>query len=260
MDSIHITRWGGSGPRVVMVHGGAQGSRAAGERNFAAQKPLADEGWQLVVPDRPGHGKSPSPGRGDDADADAVWVADLLGDGAHLVGHSFGGLVALAAAARRPEAVLSLTLIEPALHKIATRDPAVRKFLLRLAAATLLSFSPVTRAKRVMQALHIPVSDFGRDDGELRAIGTALRRMKLPAKAAIERNLDAVKAARIPLLIVSGGSHQAFVAAGQAGAAMGGGQHVIAPSEHHFPQWSGDTFNRLLTEFWRGAEAKRAAR
>lgn len=82
MDAIHITRWGGSGPRVVVVQGGAQGSKAAGERNFAAQRPLADEGWQLVVPDRPSHGRSPNPGRGDDADA--VWVADLLGGGAHL--------------------------------------------------------------------------------------------------------------------------------------------------------------------------------
>ena len=257
MEAIHTTYWGGSGPRVVMVHGGAQGSKAAGERNFAAQRPLAEEGWRLVVPDRPGHGKSPSPGRGDDSEADAVWVADLLGDGAHLVGHSFGGLVALAAAARRPDAVLSLTLIEPALHKIATRDPAVRKFLLRLAAGTLLSFSPLTRARRVMGTLHIPVADFGRDNEELRAMGVALRRMKVPAKAAIERNLAAVKTAGIPLLIVSGGSSQAFVAAGEAGAAMGGGKHVIAPAEHHFPQWNGESFNRLLTGFWRESGAGR---
>jgi len=41
--SIHIKRWGRSGPRVVMVHGCAQGSKAAGERNFAAQQPLADQ-------------------------------------------------------------------------------------------------------------------------------------------------------------------------------------------------------------------------
>jgi pimeloyl-ACP methyl ester carboxylesterase len=42
---------------VISVHGGAQGS------NFSAQRALADRGWQLVVPDRPGHGRSPDPGR-----------------------------------------------------------------------------------------------------------------------------------------------------------------------------------------------------
>jgi pimeloyl-ACP methyl ester carboxylesterase len=99
--SIHITRWGDSGPRVVFVHGGAQGTDVAGESNFSNQKILAARGWQPIVPDRPGHGKSPDPGRPDDAEADGTWVADLFGDGAHLLGHSFGGCVALSAAAVR---------------------------------------------------------------------------------------------------------------------------------------------------------------
>jgi len=110
------------------VHGGAQGSGAAGERNFAAQRPLADRSFQLIVPDRPGHGRSPDPGRPDDAEADGQWVAELLEGGSHLVGHSFGGAVALAAAARRAGNVLSLTLIEPAMHKVAASDPRVRQF------------------------------------------------------------------------------------------------------------------------------------
>ena len=62
-SAIHITRWGHAGPRVILVHGGAQGSEVGGERNFSAQRALADRRWQLVVPDRPGHGRSPDPGR-----------------------------------------------------------------------------------------------------------------------------------------------------------------------------------------------------
>ena len=77
LSSIHVAFWGDIGPRVVMVHGGAQGSVVGGERNFALQRPLADRGWQLIVPDRPGHGRSPSPGRPDDAEADGEWVAEL---------------------------------------------------------------------------------------------------------------------------------------------------------------------------------------
>ena len=49
--TIYTSRAGAaSGPRVIMVHGGAQGSKAAGERNFAAQKPLADDGLAIGDP------------------------------------------------------------------------------------------------------------------------------------------------------------------------------------------------------------------
>jgi len=44
-------------------------------------------------------------------------MADLLED-AHLVGHSFGGAAALAAAARRPDAVRPPKLIEPAARTV----------------------------------------------------------------------------------------------------------------------------------------------
>lgn len=45
-----------------------------------------------------GYGRSPDVQRSDYAE-DAREVAELLGDGAHLVGHSSGGVVALLAAA-----------------------------------------------------------------------------------------------------------------------------------------------------------------
>jgi pimeloyl-ACP methyl ester carboxylesterase len=61
LDEIYITRWG-SGPPVVMVHGSAQGGPAGGAEQFGAQRPLVDHGWELVLPDRPGHGRSPSRG------------------------------------------------------------------------------------------------------------------------------------------------------------------------------------------------------
>jgi pimeloyl-ACP methyl ester carboxylesterase len=62
------------------------------------------------VPDRRGYGRSPK-ARGEDFLTDADDIADLLGDGAHLVGHSYGGLGVLLAAARLPAATLSLTLL-----------------------------------------------------------------------------------------------------------------------------------------------------
>ena len=150
LASIHVAHWGNTGPRVIMIHGGVQGSSSAGERNFQAQKPLAEQGWRLLIPDRPGHGASLATGRGDDAEKDSLWVADMLEDGAHLVGHSFGGLVALLTAASRPSRIHSLTLIEPALHKIAIRDPAVCGFVFNMAFTMLTSFSAATRARRAV--------------------------------------------------------------------------------------------------------------
>ncbi len=100
---IHVTTWGASGPAVLIVHGGVQGGLGGGPSTFSKQEPLAQRGWRLQLVDRPGFGQSASRGV-DDMQADAAWIADMLGDGANLIGHSWGGAEALLAAARRPSA------------------------------------------------------------------------------------------------------------------------------------------------------------
>jgi pimeloyl-ACP methyl ester carboxylesterase len=77
-----------------------------------------------VVVNRPGFGENPSVERVD-FEVDAPLVAELLGDGAHLVGHSYGGVVSLLAAAGRPEAVWSLTVAEPPAFAVASGHLAV---------------------------------------------------------------------------------------------------------------------------------------
>ena len=48
----------------------------------------------------------------------------LAGEGgAHLVGHSYGGVAAMLAAALVPQSVKSLTLIEPGCYQAAADDP-----------------------------------------------------------------------------------------------------------------------------------------
>lgn len=51
-------------------------------------------------------------------------VLDRLGQSAHIIGHSYGGAVALRAAADRPERVRSLTLIEPVAFHLLRMSPA----------------------------------------------------------------------------------------------------------------------------------------
>jgi pimeloyl-ACP methyl ester carboxylesterase len=109
--------------RVVLVHGSVTGGRAT----WPAQRPLRDR-WELVVLTRPGFPPGP-PVERVDFETDAAFVADELGDGSHLVGHSYGGVVSLLAAARRPEAIRSLTVIEPPAMDVARGRPAVDRFI-----------------------------------------------------------------------------------------------------------------------------------
>ena len=254
-NSIHITRWGDAGPRVVLVHGGTQGTEVGGETNFSNQRVLAERGWQLIVPDRPGHGKSPDPNRPDDAELDGRWVADLLGDGAHLLGHSFGGCVALSAAARRPEAVKSLTLIEPAMFQFAAGNPAVRRQLLRMMRAMIFSFSHAARGKRMLKLLGIPPEVRGSsDEAQLARLGRSIRRVRVPKKPVLARELEVIKKARIPLLVITGGWNPAFEASSDAVAAAAGGRRAVIQAGHHFPQIVSDELNQVFAAFMQERE------
>jgi pimeloyl-ACP methyl ester carboxylesterase len=122
MSDLYVESWGAGIP-VVLVHG----SLATGADEWAAQRPLADEGFRLLVLDRRGYGRSPA-AEGEDFLRDAEEIAELMGDGAHLVGHSYGGLSVLFAAARHPDATRSMALLEPsafALGQARLRPPGL---------------------------------------------------------------------------------------------------------------------------------------
>jgi pimeloyl-ACP methyl ester carboxylesterase len=108
--------------RIVLVHGSVMGGRGT----WAAQRPLAER-FELVVLDRPGFPPNPPVVRVD-FESDAGLVAGLLEPGDHLVGHSYGGIVSLLAAASRPDALRSLTVIEPPSTRVAAGVPVVDAF------------------------------------------------------------------------------------------------------------------------------------
>jgi pyruvate dehydrogenase E2 component (dihydrolipoyllysine-residue acetyltransferase) len=103
---------GQDGDVVLLVHG------YGGDRNswLFLQEPLAAR-YRVYALDLPGHGTSAKDvGDGSVGTlADAVLgVLDAIGaERAHLVGHSLGGAAVLAAAARDPRRISSLTLIAP---------------------------------------------------------------------------------------------------------------------------------------------------
>jgi pimeloyl-ACP methyl ester carboxylesterase len=120
IDGVFVTEWG-EGPRALFIHGGTPGGGATA---FSKQEPLKDR-WHLVLPDRPAHGQSPRQGD-EDFERDADLLAPLLEPGTHLVGQSYGGMVALYMAVTRPELIASLTLIEAPAFCFAPEDPVVK--------------------------------------------------------------------------------------------------------------------------------------
>jgi pimeloyl-ACP methyl ester carboxylesterase len=115
----------GSGPRVVFVHG----SVANGAMTWSAQPPLAAS-YTLLIVNRPGYPPS-APLERIDFERQANEIAEIFERGDHLVGHSYGGVISLLAAARRPELLRSLTVCEPPAFGVARDNPAVEEFLAR---------------------------------------------------------------------------------------------------------------------------------
>ena len=108
---------------VVLLH--CSGSSGAQWRALAA---TLSERHQVLAPDLIGYG-SAAPWSGGGAFSlahEAAAIRSVLGtlnEPAHLVGHSYGGAVALHIARRRPELLRSLTLIEPtAFHLLRNGD------------------------------------------------------------------------------------------------------------------------------------------
>ncbi|MBI4601395.1 MAG: alpha/beta hydrolase [Planctomycetes bacterium] len=100
----------GSGRRLVLLH-----DLGSDHRSFQAVSGLLAPSFHLVAPDLLGHGGSEKRVRDLSLAAQARALLDAVRDlgleGAVLVGHSFGGAVALRAAAEAPEAFAGIVLL-----------------------------------------------------------------------------------------------------------------------------------------------------
>jgi pimeloyl-ACP methyl ester carboxylesterase len=108
--TISALKWGSGAPELVLLHGGAQNAHTWDTVNLALNRPL-------VAVDLPGHGHSAH--RADHAywpreNAAAVEIAvrALAPDARVVVGMSLGGLTAVALAARAPDLVRALVLVD----------------------------------------------------------------------------------------------------------------------------------------------------
>ncbi|MFN0091544.1 MAG: alpha/beta fold hydrolase [Acidimicrobiales bacterium] len=241
---LHTEIWGDGTP-VVLVHG----SLATGAEEWAEQRPLAERGYRLIVADRRGYGSSPAPA--EDYLVDAEDVAGLMGSGAHLVGHSYGGLGAMLAAARRPEATLSLTLLEPAAAHCAPHDQAWQGLIEEVRSLWQTDLSDRDWVVRFLKAV-------GSDPDELppefldlaEATVPVLRNGRFFADAALP--LEELHDAPFPKLVVSGGHHPGFEAMSVDLARRIGAQHLVVAGAGHEIQFTGQALNDVLATCWIG--------
>ena len=264
---LEVTRWGDVGTEVLIIHGGVQGGLGGGPQTFSAQQPLATRGWRLVLPSRPGFGKSRSRGV-DDMVADAAWIAAMLpAEGAHLVGHSWGGAEALLAAARAPDRVRSLTLIEPALFPLLGLSgkgpkPGSKGSLLAL---LLHSNSPAGYARAFIDgmsrtgqpAAEHPAVQKMRDDPEAaQRAGCTLLQGKMASAGKMRHAARVLRKSGIPVLIITGGWNAEFDAVGDVVAKKTRGNHRIVDAPNHMVQQaSANAVNVVLDEFWSTSDA-----
>lgn len=238
----------GSGSRVVLVHG----SLATASEEWEQQQSLAQEGFRLLAVDRRGYGESPA-ATGEDFLRDAEDLAEIMGDGAHLVAHSYGGLGAMLASARRPDATRSLALLEPAALTLGQRDPAGRELLDGIRRVW---DRDVTDKEWLVGFGKAVGSDPENLPSEL--LDSALPLVQLARRGRhawdAELPLAELASAAFPKLVVSGGHHPGFEAiCDDLAERIGASRRVIEGAGHEI-QFTGEPLNDALLSLWR-AEA-----
>ena len=246
MTDLFVDSWGAGTP-VVLVHG----SLATGADEWPAQRPLADAGFRLLVPDRRGYGRSPA-AQGEDFLRDAEDIAYLMGDGAHLVGHSYGGLGVLFAAARRPDATLSLTVLEPAAFSLGQPHAAARTLV---ADVRRLSDQDLPDKDWVVRFLKIVGSDPDALSPDLLAAAVPLAPLLRGGRPMWEPGLPlaTLASAAFPKLVVSGAHSAGFDAICDDLAERIGASRMVVEGAGHEIQFTGRPLNEALLALWRAA-------
>ena len=251
----------GRGVPVVLIHG-----TASDYRIWMSQiRPLAAK-YRVIAYSRRYHTPNPWKGDGSDYSAelhaqDLVALLQSLNLGpAHLVGHSYGGTVALLVARDHPELVRSVVAMEPGMSGLVTGEQgeALRTGWKQVLDAT----KAAAAAGNDEQAMQILV------DWALKPRG--FRQVSPPMKAMFAENVRAVKvqlastappvsftceesgALKVPLLLVEGESSADYMVAASRAlqACLPAAERVAIPHATHNMQLDNSyAFNRTVLDF-----------
>lgn len=242
---IEVTRLGHAGERIVCVHGSLSDGTAA----FQGQHVLAER-YRLVIPNRRGYGKNP-PVEHVDVEVDAGDIVKLMEDGAHLLGTSMGGIVAARAAAKAPQLVKSLTLIEPPAFQNCKDDPVVARVISGLqrhwatadkgdVAGFLKGFLAALEIKQLGHAMPNPLPE---------PVVKAARNLMSEAPGQSSLPQEAIAEAPYRKMVVSGDCSEAFEHICNRLAERWGAVRRVFPGAGHAVQRIGAPFNALFQDF-----------
>ena len=212
--------------RVVLIHGSVGNAEA-----WAPVRPALEERFEVVAPNRGGYPPGP-PLERIDFERQAEELAPLLGDGAHLVGHSYGGVIALLIAAAQPERVRSLAVSEPPAFALARGIPEVDDLVARI--VELWDHGPREPRAFAEQFLALVGSEVRLPEPLPRGLEQGIRATmveRLPSEAEIP--LDELAAARFPKLVLSGAHNPAFDAVCGVLETSLGAERAVLPGAGH---------------------------
>jgi pimeloyl-ACP methyl ester carboxylesterase len=238
----------GAGPAVALIHG-QPGSAA----DWARLVPLVSGDHAVIVPDRPGYGRTAGAATGFAGNAAALVETfgrlDVGSEGAVLVGHSWGGGVALAAAINHPRHVKGLVLVASVRPGESLgwvdRMLAARGIGDALAAITIGSTALVLRNHRVRALVERRLDGRARD--VIRALeGVTGAQTRAPVWRSFvveQRRLfdelgglePSLRNIQVPTVVLSGGADRIVPSAvgARLAAAIPNAVHRVVPGAHH---------------------------
>jgi pimeloyl-ACP methyl ester carboxylesterase len=239
---------------------------------LAVLQPLAAAGRQVVAIDMRGQYETPGtddPGAYDIAAlaADVALIADQLEDGVHLLGHSFGGLVAREIVLAQATQVGSLTLMSSGPGGLTGPRAALLKTLL----AELATSPPAELGGQVKRLWDTHLEPQAVADGTPDAIIEFVRtRMLASSPAALrfmgenllscpDRTHALARLGIAPLMVIYGEDDDAWDPAIQEDMALQlSAERVCIPGAAHSPAMEApETTASTLTQFWNTTECRR---